>query len=567
MSAMVFDPKSAFSVLAAAMLVAGLAVAVRMAGFGEGALLGLTAASSAALGCALALRWSGVLAAAAGFGLAGFAAGLPGNVTLLDATAHGLAALAGWRMMRGFARAGRTGTRTGEWLGFLAGVVAFSVTVGSVKLLGDLAGVTAASGATGSDALLALVFAPLGLMTCFAIIANLKEWRMVIARPGSAFEIAAFAAVLLGALALLLRHPVAGVNASGVTLLFSVPFCLWTAMRPRSLDGAAISFLAVTLALALVLAQSGGIATADYITTVVFLTALVAISQLLHAVNLDRLCATAEVEARKRDLEARVAARTADLTEMTERAVAADEAKTRFLATVSHEVRTPLNGIIGMTSVLLAGDLSEDSRRNVGVVRSSGFHLLAVINRILDFSKLDHGDESDDVIAFDLRVLVEEVVEEARFSGPGDGVVLRIAIDDGVGATHVGWRQGLRQVLTNLVGNALKFTDAGTVTVTVTEPEAGRVRIDVRDTGIGIPAGARQRIFLPFEQGEGSTTRRYGGTGLGLSICSEMIRKMGGRIGVESSLGRGSTFWIEVPLSDDVASGAEVGRKAVALEA
>ena len=122
-------------------------------------------------------------------------------------------------------------------------------------------------------------------------------------------------------------------------------------------------------------------------------------------------------------------------------------------------------------------------------------------------------------------------------------------------------------MLTNLVGNALKFTDAGTVTVTVTEPEAGRVRVAVRDTGIGIPADARERIFLPFEQGDGSTTRRYGGTGLGLSICSEMIRKMGGRIGVESALGRGSTFWIEVPLSDDAPRKAEAGRQAVSQDA
>jgi len=566
MSSRIPDLKSTLPVVAAVALVAGLALVVRVAGFGEGALLGLTASSGAALASALALRWRGVLAAAAGFALAGWAAGLSGDVTLIDATAHGLAALTGWRVMRGFARAGRTETRTGEWLGFLAGVVAFSVTVAAVTLLGEVVGVKAGSGATGSGALLALFFAPLGLMTFFAIIANLGEWRQVVARPGSAFEIAAFAAVLLGALAFLLRHPVDGANPSGVTLLFAVPFCLWTAMRPRSLDGAAISFLAVILALALVRAQSGGISTADYVTTVVFLTALVGISQILHAVNLDRLGALAENEARKRDLEGRVAARTADLTEMTERAVAADEAKTRFLATVSHEVRTPLNGIIGMTSVLLAGDLDEEVRRNVGVVRSSGFHLLAVINRVLDFSKLDHFDEPDDVIAFDLRVLVEEVVEEARFSAPGDGVVLRSDIDDGVGLTHVGWRQGLRQVLTNLVGNALKFTDAGTVTVSVTEPAAGRVRFEVRDTGIGIPASARERIFLPFEQGEGSTTRRYGGTGLGLSICSEMIRKMGGRIGVESALGRGSTFWIEVPLSDDAPLAAEAGRQAAPLD-
>ncbi len=561
------DPKKALSVLLAATLVAGLAIACRLAGFGDGPLLGLTAASGAALAVAVLLRWRGVLAAAAGFAVAGLVGGLPVEVAVMDAAAHGLAALAGWRMMLHFARSGRTATRTGEWLGFLGGVVAFSVTVAAVTYSGAVWGLGGVDGAPGRAGLLALVFAPLGLMTCFAIIANLREWRMVLARPGSAFEIAAFGVFLLGVLAVLLRNPIEGVNPSGVTLLVAVPFCLWTAMRGRSLDGATISFVTVGIALGLIASHAGGITTADFVTTVVYLTALIAICQLVHAINLDRVAAMAENEARKLDLESRVVARTAELTAMTERAVAADEAKTRFLATVSHEVRTPLNGIIGMASVLLDGDLDEETRRNVGVVRSSGFHLLSVINRILDFSKLGHSDEPDDVIAFDLRALVEEVVEESRFSVGGDGVVLRIDIEERVGTVHVGWRQGLRQVLTNLVGNALKFTDAGTVTVSVTEPEAGRVRIAVRDTGIGIPADARERIFLPFEQGDGSTTRRYGGTGLGLSICSEMIRKMGGRIGVESALGRGSTFWIEVPLSDDAPQKAEAGRQAVSQDA
>ncbi len=554
-------------VAVAAAFVAGIALACRLAGFGDGPLLGLTAASGAALAAALALRWRGVLGAAAGFGVAGVAGGLPAEAALLDAAAHGLAALAGWRVMRRFARSGRAETRTGEWLGFLGGVAAFSVTVAAVTLAGEVSGVTSGSGATGSLAWHALLFAPVGLMTCFAVIASAGEWRLVRSRPGPAFGIAAFAVLLLGLLAWLLWHPIAGVNPSGLTLLLAVPFCLWTAMRRRSLDGAAVSFAAVSVALALVASRSGGILSADYVTTIVFLSALIAICQLVHAVNRDRLAAMEENEARKRDLEARVAERTADLTLMTERAIAADETKTRFLATVSHEVRTPLNGIIGMTSVILAGDLDDEVRRNVGVVRSSGFHLLAVINRILDFSKLDHSEGPDDVIAFDLRALVSEVVEEARFSVGEAGVVVRTAFDQGVGATHVGWRQGLRQVLTNLVGNALKFTDAGTVTVSVTEHEAGLVRIEVRDTGIGIPAAARARIFLPFEQADGSTSRRYGGTGLGLSICSEMIRRMGGSIDVESAPGQGSTFRIEIPLERGGGLGEEAAPAAASQDA
>lgn len=568
MAVMAYDLREILSVLVAASLVAGLAIASRLAGFGDGPALGLAAASGAALASALILRWPGILAAAAGFALAGAIGGLAPGETLVDAAAHGLAALAGWRVMRHFARSGKTATRTGEWLVFLIGVSLFSVTVAAVTLSGEFIGLTGMPQAPGSVSGLMLIFAPLGLMTFFAIIASLREWPIVRANLGPAVEIAAFALFLLGVLALLLRNPMAGVNPSGVTLLLAVPFCLWIAMQPRSLDGAVISFFAVTVALALILAWSGGVGTADYVTTVIFLSALIAICQLIHAVNLDRLAAMAENEARKRDLEARVAVRTEELTRMTERAVAAYEAKSRFLATVSHEVRTPLNGIIGMTTVLLAGELDAQARRNVGLVRSSGFHLLAVINRILDFSKREHEeDQADEVIEFDPRELVEEVVQEARFSGGSDGVIVRIDVDDGVGATFVGWRQGLRQVLTNLVGNAIKFTEAGTVTVSVMEPAAGSLRIEVRDTGIGIPAAARERIFLPFEQVEESTSGRYGGTGLGLSICSEMVRKMGGRIGVESAPGLGSTFWIEVPSSDEAAPDAEALRQAAPQEA
>ena len=294
------------------------------------------------------------------------------------------------------------------------------------------------------------------------------------------------------------------VNPSGVTLLLSVPFCLWVAMQRRSLDGAALSFLAAHVGLLLLLRHLGSIDRAEYITTIIYLNLLVATCQLVHAVNLDRLAALADVEARKRDLEERVVQRTARLNAMTERALAADAAKTRFLATVSHEVRTPLNGVLGMASVVLAGRLDPESRRNVEVIRTSGYHMLDVINRILDFSRLGHASRSDDVGDFDLHAVVEEVLQEARFLPYADGLDLRVAFGSDLQRWRKGYRQGLRQVLTNLVGNGAKFTAAGSVTVRVMRRPQDRVRFEIEDTGSGIAPPDLERIFLPYEQAGGA---------------------------------------------------------------
>jgi signal transduction histidine kinase len=266
-------------------------------------------------------------------------------------------------------------------------------------------------------------------------------------------------------------------------------------------------------------------------------------------INRDRLAALAEVAAHKAELEARVAERTARLAMMTERAMAADAAKTRFLATVSHEVRTPLNGVIGMASVLLASDLDEAQRRNVTMIRNSGMHLLDVINRILDYFRLDRAPEAHDDIDFDLRELADEVVDEARFSPEAEGLALGVEIDPELGTGRHGYRQGLRQILTNLVGNAAKFTAHGSVTVRMKPGPGDTVRIEVEDTGIGIPVDRREGIFEPYEQVDGSIARRYGGTGLGLAICAEIAERMGGRIGVLGEEGAGSLFWVEVPLA------------------
>jgi signal transduction histidine kinase len=524
--------------------VLGLVSTCRALGFGEGIILGATPASGLALGAAVVLRTRGAVAAAVGFALAGSIWGLSLGVVATDAVAHGTAALVAAFVMRALARRRELKTKTIQWLIFLVGVSVFTAVVAAGLLVGGAIGALGSSPALLQAPFRAVVFEPFGILTFGAVLASLGEFPGIRSDPRPALGVLALGAFLLTVLWLLLSLPMDQVSPSGVTLLLSVPFCLWVAMQRRSLDGAVLSFLAAHVGLFLLLRHLGLIDRAEYITSIIYLNLLVATCQLVHAVNLDRLAALAEVEARKRDLEERVVQRTARLNAMTERALAADAAKTRFLATVSHEVRTPLNGVLGMASVVLAGPLDPESRRNVEIIRTSGYHMLDVINRILDFSKLERTRRSDDISDFDLHAVVEEVLQEARFL-PADGIDLRVEFEPDLQHWRKGYRQGLRQVLTNLVGNGAKFTAAGSVTVrAIGRPQDG-VRFEVEDTGSGIAPSDLERIFLPYEQAEGP---KAGGTGLGLAICAEVVERMDGTIGVESSPGGGSLFWFEVPL-------------------
>ncbi len=249
------------------------------------------------------------------------------------------------------------------------------------------------------------------------MLASAREARAVLANPRPVLAILFLGVALLTLLGVFLALPGGLVSPSGITLLLAVPFCLWVAMQPRSLDGAAVSFLAAHVALYVILRQTGSVVRADYVTTVLYLNIVIATCQLVHAVNRDRLSALEAIAAHKAELEARVVERTARLEQMTERAIAADKAKTKFLATVSHEVRTPLNGVIGMASVVLAADLDADTRRNVAMIRSSGLHLLDVINRILDYFRLDQAPTAHDDVELRPR--------RARRGGGRRGSLLR----------------------------------------------------------------------------------------------------------------------------------------------